>query len=84
MEAFMRYVIARYNSFQREVAYRIYVTDCLRIMTENTARFAKGNYVQKRYADWLKPAPTDNRTGAEIAADVIKKAGLVVIKNESI
>ena len=80
----MRYVIARYNSYQREVAYRIYVTDCLRIMTENTARFAKGTYMQKRYADAIRPVAVDHRTGEEIAADVIKKAGLVVIKHESI
>ena len=80
----MRYAVARYKTYQREVAYRIYVTDCLRMMTENTARFAKGNYIKKRYADFLKNPVQDNRTGEEIAADVIKKAGLVVIKREPI
>lgn len=33
-----------------------------------------------RYLDWIDRKPVDNRTGAEIAADVIKKAGLVVKK----
>lgn len=33
-----------------------------------------------RYADSLKQTKADNRTGTEIAADVIKKAGLVVIE----
>ena len=80
----MRYAVARYKTYQREVAYRIYVTDCLRMMTENTARFAKGTYVKKRYADFFRESPADNRTGEQIAADVIKKAGLVVIRNESI
>ena len=80
----MRYAVARYKTYQREVAYRIYVTDCLRMMTENTARFAKGNYITKRYADFLKNPVRNNRTGEEIAADVIKKAGLVVIKREPI
>ena len=80
----MRYAVARYKTYQREVAYRIYVTDCLRMMTENTARFAKGNYITKRYADFLKKPVCENKTGEEIAADVIKKAGLVVIKRESI
>ena len=84
MEAFMRYAFARYKTYQREVAYRIYVTDCLRMMTENTARFAKGSYTTKRYADFLKNPVRDNRTGEEIAAEVIQKAGLVVIKHESI
>ena len=80
----MRYATARFNQYQRDMAYRIYVTDCLRMMTENTARFAKGNYITKRYADFLKNPVRDNRTGEEIAADVIKNAGLVVIKHESI
>jgi hypothetical protein len=80
----MRYALTRYKMYQREVAYRIYVTDCLRMMTENTARFAKGNYITKRYADSLKKPVRENKTGEEIAADVIKKAGLVVIKNESV
>lgn len=84
MEAFMRYALARYKTYQREVAYRIYVTDCLRMITENTARFAKGSYMKGRYADILKEPVRDNRTGEEIAAEVIQKAGLVVIKRESI
>lgn len=84
MEAFMRYAFARYNTFQREVAYRIYVTDCLRMISENTANFAKGTYMQKRYAEFLRTPAKDTRTGAEIAAEVIQKAGLVVKKRESI
>ena len=34
----MRYAIARYQSQQRDLAYRIYVTECSRITTENTAK----------------------------------------------
>ena len=80
----MRYAFARYKTYQRDVAYRIYVTDCLRMISENTANISKGIYPQKRYADFLKTPIVDKRTGEEIAADVIKKAGLVVIKDESI
>lgn len=40
----MRYATARFNQHQRDLAYRIYVTDCLRIATENTARFNGGSY----------------------------------------
>ena len=80
----MRYATARFNQCQRDMAYRIYVTDCLRMISENTANFFKGSYVQKRFADFLQKPAKDNRTGEEIVADVVKKAGLVVIKNESI
>ncbi len=75
----MRYVMARYKEQRREMAYRIYVTECLRTMTENTARFAGGNYITARLADTVsKPHIDDSKTGEEIVAEVIKKAGLVV------
>lgn len=36
--------------------------------------------MQKRWINIIEPKPQDNRTGNEIAADVIKKAGLKVIR----
>lgn len=64
------------------MAYKIYVTDALKNISENTAKCAAlasgGSYISTRYADMLKPQAIDVRTGDEIAADVIKKAGLVV------
>lgn len=75
----MRYVIARYKAEQREMAYRIFVTDCLRITTENTADLSKeGSYISKRYYDIINPAPVDDRTGDEIVLDIISRAGLEV------
>ncbi len=50
---------------------------------ENTARLASGSFMRERWADLIKPKKHDNRTGEEIAAEVIKKAGLVVRKSES-
>lgn len=75
----MRYVRARWKEHEREQIYRIYVTDCLRAMTESTAKFSGGTYIQKRFAAVVGYEKTDTRTGEEIAAEVIKKAGLVVI-----
>lgn len=43
----------------------------------NTARYAGGDYMQIRWEDLANPKPADTRTGYEIAAEVIKKAGLV-------
>jgi hypothetical protein len=48
------------------------------MMTENTAKFSGGRYVTRSFSEVLRREPVDNRTGEEIAADVIKKAGLVV------
>lgn len=76
----MRYAIARYQSQQRDLAYRIYVTDCLRIISENTAKMVMGgSYITANFSDIINPKPSDNRTGEEIAADIIKRAGIEVI-----
>ena len=75
----MRYAMARYQSQQRDLAYRIYVTDCLRIVGENTAKISGGSYITAKFADIINPNPVDNRTGEEIAADIIKRAGIEVI-----
>ena len=75
----MRYATARFNHHQRDLAYRIYVTDCLRIATENTAKMSQGSYTTVRFYDFINPKPVDNRSGNEIAADIIKRAGIEVI-----
>ena len=75
----MRYATARFNQHQRDLAYRIYVTNCLRIMTENTAKQVGGNYMTAEYEDLIHPKKKDNRNGNEIAADVILNAGIKVV-----
>lgn len=75
----MRYAIARYQSQQRDLAYRIYVSDCLRIISENTAKTGGGSYITATLSDIINPEPVDKRTGEEIAADIIKRAGIEVI-----
>ena len=75
----MRYAIARYNQHQRDLAYRIYVTDCLRMVAENTAKLSQGTYTATRFYDIINQKPVDNRTGEEIAANIIKQAGIEVI-----
>ena len=74
----MRYAMARYQSQQRDLAYRIYVTDCLRIISENTAKMCGGSYITAKLADIINPKLVDDRTGEEIAADIIKRAGIEV------
>ena len=75
----MRYAMARYKSQQRDLAYRIYVSDCLRIISENTAKMFGGSYITAKLSDIINPKPADNRTGEEIAADIIKRAGIEAI-----
>ena len=62
------------------MAYRIYVAECLRVMTENTAKQSGGSYIDKPFADLIgNNKPKDERTAEEIIADVTKRAGLEVV-----
>lgn len=78
----MRYVEARIKKEQRAEICRIYVTDCLQIIAENTAKAVNGQYLTKRWYDIVdSKAETDDRSGAEIAVDVIKRLGLTPSKS---
>lgn len=77
----MRYVTARYNQQRRDLAYRIYLTDGLKSISENLSRVCGGSYLNARLVDLIDDnKPIDKRTGDEVAADVIKAAGLKLIK----
>jgi hypothetical protein len=47
-------------------AYRVYVTDALKVICENTARYAGGSCIEMRYIDLINPKPEDTRTGEEV------------------
>lgn len=40
---------------------------------------AGGSYIKVKFTDIINPKPVDNRTGEEIAADIIKRARIEVI-----
>lgn len=65
----MRYVEARIEEYNREEAYRIYVTKSLQLAPQN-------KFMKKSYDELLKPHKVDTRSGDEIVADIIKSAGL--------
>lgn len=69
--AFSRYFLARLGSVSEELSWRSYVADALR-------EAPSGRYPSLRWAETIKPAHADGRSGDEIAADVIKKLGLEV------
>ena len=72
--------MARLNERAKTEAYRIYVTDALRFVAENTARYAGGSYIKARYSDMIEPKKQDNRTCEEITADVVARGGLTIKK----
>lgn len=50
----------------QEKAYRIYVTDALKAITENTAKYAGGSYIKARYLNLEDQRPKETRTPDEI------------------
>ena len=69
----MRYAIARYQSQQRDLAYRIYVTDVLRITARYTAALGHFDLDFDRFADRIYPQPVDNRTADDIIDGIRNK-----------
>lgn len=57
----------------KEKAYRIYVTDSLKAIAENTAKYAGGSYMKARYYDAENQKPVETRTGNEIIAQMKAK-----------
>lgn len=75
----MNYATHRIEDRAKREIFRSYLSDALKNIAENTAKYAGGNYPTARYADRVKPRKVDNRSGEEIAVDVIKKCGLKVV-----
>ena len=69
----------RYQKEQRELAYRIYISDTLQIIAENTARrlVEGGKYPTKRYID-VAFRNTQKEEKAEEIIEKYKTLGLVV------
>lgn len=69
----MRYVKAKWQQSQQDLAYRIYITDSLYALERN-------QILEKRFIDFIYPPEVDDRDGNEIATDVIQRLGLKVEK----
>ena len=87
------HIAASYHNAQEELRYKNYVTEAMRILTENSTHFLipgvgdvnYGSYIEK---PWYNPG-TDRaqkqeqkKTAEEIAADVILRAGLKIESGE--
>ena len=74
-------MLAEFERERREAEFRYYITDCLKVISENTARSVReGMCMSTRYYDLVNKPEEDTRTGDEIVLDIIKKAGLEVTK----
>ena len=67
----MRYYRSRERDDAENAAFRLYAAKKLHIIAETV-----GHIHLPDYAELIEMKPVDNRTGDEIAADIIKRAGL--------
>ena len=65
--------ISLFQKEQEEKAVKIYYAECLRVISENTAKFGGGSYIQAKLQDILDPKPVDNRTADDIIESIRKK-----------
>lgn len=67
--------IALFKKEQEEKATRIYCAECLRMITENTAKMSAGggSYISVKLTDILNPKPADNRTSEEVISGIKNK-----------
>ena len=66
MRALLSVLPVLLNKQDQEQKFRTYVTDALKTITENTAKYAGGNYMKVRYYDIENPRPAETRSGKEI------------------
>jgi hypothetical protein len=63
--------MAKLEENREAQTYRFYVSEALRVLTENTGRNLGGTEINKRLSDILKGSKkTETRTGEEIIKDI--------------
>lgn len=73
-------MLSEYRLDSERLQYQVYMAEALRVLTENTQRFAGGYVINAKYYDLLyrKPKHIETKTGDEIVADFISRSGLVL------
>ena len=67
------FCISLFQKEQEEKAERYYIAECLRMLTENTARAFGGGYMEAKLHDILNPKPVDKRTADDVISDIKSK-----------
>lgn len=67
------FCISLFQKEQEERAIKIYYGECLRAISENTAKIGGGSYIEIKLHDLLNPKPEDNRTKEEIIEGIREK-----------
>lgn len=60
--------------------YQIYVTEGLRMIAENTSKYAGGTYMNYKFYDIIKNEmePQEERTAEEVVLDILTRAEITI------
>lgn len=60
--------------------YRIYVSEGIRMIAENTSKYAGGSYMSYKYYDIINKGnhPEDERTAEEVVLDIFERAEITI------
>ena len=72
----VEHCVSSFNKRQKELAFQIYVTDTLKSIDEKLFNTFGGTAYKDRFIDRITSEKKPVKSGDEIAAEVIKKAGL--------
>lgn len=54
-------------------AWRLYVAESVRMVSESTAKFAGGSYMTAKWADIVNPKPVETRTPEQVIEQVMQR-----------
>ena len=74
----IEHCVSAFSDICKEEAYRSYIADGVKCIGESVVNQFGGSYLQERYADIVSIPRTEEKSGDEIALEVIEKAGLKV------
>lgn len=73
VEYISQHVRQSYLQEQKNEAYRLYVAETLRCISESTAKFAGGPYMTAKWDDIINPKPVETRTQEQIIDQVMTR-----------
>ena len=65
--------ISLFKKEQEEKAYKSYIADCLKVISENTAKSVSGSYITIRWADIIDPKPQIEQKEGEAKERICSK-----------
>jgi len=66
------YAAARWNRDNIRDAWRIYIAEGIRTISESSAKFFGGPYITAKWLDIINPQPEETRTAEEVIDHVLR------------